>query len=109
LVRFLLDNLKSSLVGLDNSAWEFDWCLGKLLDKQCLDNLKGTQQHAEADKGRLKGQILHPSAVKINCKSFFQVAYANCDETFFAHCKRISIEIWLGVGLHARCPAAKNL
>jgi len=24
LVRFLLDTLKSSLVGLDNSAWEFD-------------------------------------------------------------------------------------
>jgi len=24
LVRFLLDILKSSLVGLDNSAWEFD-------------------------------------------------------------------------------------
>jgi len=74
LVHFLLDNLKSSLVCLDNSAWEFDWCLGKLSDKQCLDNRKGTQQHAGADKGRLKRQILHPSAVKINCKSFFQVA-----------------------------------
>jgi len=71
LVRFLLDIFKSSLVGLDNSAWEFNWCLERLLDKRCLDNRKGTQQHAGADKGRLKGQILHPSAVKINCKSFF--------------------------------------
>jgi len=77
LVRFLLDYLKSSLVGLDNFAWEFDWCLERILDKRCLDNRKGTQQHARADKGRLKGQILRPSAVKINCKSFCEVAYAN--------------------------------
>jgi len=49
-----------------------------------LDNLKGTQQHAGADKGRLKGQILHPSAVKTNCKSFFEVACANSGQTFFA-------------------------
>jgi len=26
LVRFLLDIFKSSLVGFDNFAWEFDWC-----------------------------------------------------------------------------------
>jgi len=70
LVRFILDTLKSSLVGLDNSAWEFDWCWERVLDKRCLDNQKGTQQHAGADKGRLKGYILHSSAVKINCKSF---------------------------------------
>jgi len=57
LVRFLLDILKSSLVGLDNSAWKFDRCLERLIDKRCLDNRKGTQQHAGADKGRLKGQI----------------------------------------------------
>jgi len=57
-VRFLLDILKSSLVGLDNSAWEFDRYLERLLDKRCLDNRKGIQQHAGADKGRLKGQIL---------------------------------------------------
>jgi len=25
-VPFLMDILKSSLVGLDISAWEFDWC-----------------------------------------------------------------------------------
>jgi len=68
LVRFYFDILKSSLVGLDNSAWEFDWCLERLSDKQCLDNRKGTQKHAGADKQRLKGYILHPSAVKINCK-----------------------------------------
>jgi len=35
-----------------------------------LDNRKGTQQHAGADKGRLKGHIIHPSAVKINCNHF---------------------------------------
>jgi len=73
LVRFLLDILKSSLVGLDNSAWEFDLCWERLLDKRCLDNRKDTQQHAGADKGRLKGYILHPSAVKINCKSFCEI------------------------------------
>jgi len=82
LVRFLLDILKSSLVGLDNSAREFDWCLERLLDKRCLDNRKGTQQHAGADKGKLERQILHPSAVKINCKSFFEVVYANFDQKF---------------------------
>jgi len=53
LVRFLLDNSKSSLVGLANSAWGADWYLEKLSDKRCLDNRKGTQQHAWADKGRL--------------------------------------------------------
>jgi len=70
LVRFILDILKFSLVGLDNSAWEFDWCWERILDKRCLDNRKGTQQHAVADKGRLKGYIFHPSAVKINCSHF---------------------------------------
>jgi len=86
LVRFLLDIFTSSLVGLDNSAWKFDWCLERprVLDKRCLDNRKGTQQHAGADKRRLKGQILHPPAVKINCKSFFEIAYANFGQTFFA-------------------------
>ena len=83
LVRFLLDILKSSLVGFDNSAWEFDWCWEKLLHKQCLDNRKGTQQHAGADKGGLKKYILHPSAVKINFKSFCEVGYANFGQTFF--------------------------
>jgi len=101
LVRFLLDILKYSLVGLDNSAWEIDWYWERLLNKRCLDNRKGTQQRAGADKGRLKGYIIHPSAVKINCKSFCEVAYANFGQTFFATVKRISIEIWLGVGLHA--------
>ena len=104
LARFLLDFLKSSLVGLDNSVWEFDSCL----EKRCLDNRKGTQQPAGADKGRLKGQILHPSAVKIYCRSFCEVAYTILAKHFF-YCKRISIEIWLGVGLHARCPVNKNL
>jgi len=84
LVRFLLDVLKPSLVGLDNSAWDFDCCWERLLDKRCLDNRKGTQQHAGADKGRLKGHIIHPSAVKINCKSFCELAYAIFGETFFA-------------------------
>ena len=44
----------------------------------------GTQQHARADKGILKGYIIHPPAVKINCKSFCEVAYANLGQTFFA-------------------------
>jgi len=49
-----------------------------------LNNRKGTQQHAGADKGRLKGQILHSSAVKIYCRSFCEVAHANFGQTFFA-------------------------
>jgi len=81
-VRFLLDNLKYSLVVLDNSAWEFHWCSERLIDKRCLDNRKGTQQHAGVDKGRLKGYILHSSVVKINCKSFCEVGYANFGQTF---------------------------
>jgi len=84
LVRFLLDILKSSLVGLDNSALDFDWYWEMLLDKRCLGNRKSTQQRAGADKGRLKGYIIHPSAVKINCKSSCEAAYANFDQTFFA-------------------------
>ena len=84
LVRFLLDILKSSLVGLDNSAWEFVWFWERLSNKRCLVKRKGTQQHAGADKGRLKEYIIYPSAVKINCKSSCEVAYANFGQTFFA-------------------------
>jgi len=84
LVYFLLDILKSSRVGLDNSAWEFNWCLERLVDKRCLDNRKGTQQHAGADKGRLKRYALHPSAVKIICKSFCEASYINFGQTLFA-------------------------
>jgi len=32
-----------------------------------IERVPITQQHAGADKGRWKGYILHPSAVKINC------------------------------------------
>ena len=71
LVRFLLDILKSSLDGLDNSAWQ-----------TMLGQSKGTQQYAGADKGRIKGYILRPSAVKINCKSFCEVGYANLIKHF---------------------------
>jgi len=67
---FLFDILKSSLIGLDNSAWKFDWCWESVLDKRCSDNRKGTQQLARADKGRLIGYIIQPLAVKIDCKSF---------------------------------------
>jgi len=78
-----LDILKSSLDGLDTSAWEVDSCWERLLEKRCLDNRKGSQQHAGADEGRLKGYIFHPSAVKINCESLCEVAYANFGQTFF--------------------------
>ena len=60
---------------------------GKAIRQTMLGQSKGyptAQQHAGADKGRLKKQILHPSAVKINCKSFLQVAYANVGQKFFA-------------------------
>jgi len=61
-----------------------DTSLERVLDKRCLGNRKGTQQHAEADKGRLKGYVLHPSAVKTNCKSLCEAGYANFSQTFFA-------------------------
>jgi len=76
--------MKSSRAGLDNFAQEFDWYWGRLLDQRCLDNQIGAQRHAGADKGRFKGYIIHPSAVKIICKSFCEVAYANFGQTFFA-------------------------
>ena len=57
LVRFLLDILKFSLVGLDNSAWEFDWCWERILDKRCLDqwcsrdrNLRDRAQISRRDR-----------------------------------------------------------
>jgi len=87
LVRFILDILKSSLVGLDDSGWEIDWCWERLPDKRCLDNRKSTQQHAGADKGRLKRYIIRPSVVKMTCKSFCEVAYANFGQTFVATVK----------------------
>ena len=58
--------------------------LGKVLDKWYFNNRKGTQQHAAADKGRLKGYILHPSAANINCSLNHFVNYVNFDQTFFA-------------------------
>jgi len=32
----------------------------------------------------LKGYFHHPSAVKINCRSFCEVGYAGFSQTFFA-------------------------
>jgi len=61
LVRFLLDTLKSSLVALDNSAWEFYWWWERVLDKRCLDNRKGTLQHTGAGKGRK--DTIHPPPI----------------------------------------------
>ena len=58
--------------------------LGKVLDKRYVDNRKGTQQHPGADKGKLKGYILHPSAVKINCSLNHFVNYVNFGQAFFA-------------------------
>jgi len=58
--------------------------LRKVLDKLYLDNRKGTQQHEGADKGRLEGYILHPSAVKINCSLNHFVNYVDFGQTFFA-------------------------
>jgi len=62
--------------------------LGKTIRQTMFGQSKGYQQHAGADKGRLKGYIIHPSAVKINRKSFCEVAYANFGQTFFATLRR---------------------
>jgi len=82
LVRFPLDILKSSLVGLDSSAWRFDWCLERLTnDVWAIERLPNSMQ--VLTRGDWKDRS-HPSAVKINRKSFFEVAYANFGQTFFA-------------------------
>jgi len=55
--------------------------LGKGIRQTMFGHLrKGTQQQAGADKGRLKGYIFHPSAVKKIVNHF--VSYANFGQTF---------------------------
>jgi len=63
-----------------------------------LHNGEGTQQYAGADKGRLKGNIIHPSAVKINCKSFCEEAHANFGQIFCAIVKGYQWRFGLGWG-----------
>jgi len=46
---------------------------------------KGYPIACRVDKVRLKGGIIDPSAVKINCKSFCEVATLNFSQTFFAN------------------------
>jgi len=62
--------------------------LRKAIRKTMFGSRKGTRQHAGADKGKLKGCIIHPSAVKINCKPFCEVGYANFGQIFFATVRR---------------------
>jgi len=57
--------------------------------------------YAGTNKGSLKGYILHPP-------SFCEVGYANFRPNVFAAGQRISTEILVGVGLHARCPVASK-
>ena len=47
-----------------------------------------------------------PTNSKNRLKSFFEVGHANFRPNVFAAGKRISMEILVGVGLHARCPVA---
>jgi len=82
LARFLLDILKS-LVGLDILLGTLIH-VGKGIRQSIFGQSKGTQQHARADKGRLKGYILHPSVVKINCSLNHFVYYVNYEQTFFS-------------------------
>ena len=59
-------------------------------------------RYAGANEGRLKGYIVHPPTVKIDfVKILCEVGCANFRPNAFAAAKRISIEIWVGVGLHA--------
>jgi len=44
----------------------------------------------------MKGYIIHPSAVKINCKSFCEEAYANFGQIFFAIVKGYQWRFGLG-------------
>ena len=57
-----------------------------------------------------QGQIerIHPPPTnsKNKLKSFCEVGYANLRSNVFAAVNRISVEILVGVGLHARCPVA---
>jgi len=52
---------------------------------------------AGANKGRLKGYILHPLTAN-RLKSFCEVGYANCRPDVLAIGKRISMEILVGWG-----------
>jgi len=55
-----------------------------------------------------QGEIerMHPPSTnsKNRLKSFCEVAYTNYRLNVFAAGKRISVEILVGLGLHARCP-----
>jgi len=61
--------------------------------------------YAEAYKRRLKGYVFHPPAIKIDL-NHCEVNYATSRPNFFANGNRISIEILVGVGLHALCSVA---
>jgi len=52
---------------------------------------------AGANKGRLKGYILHPPTAN-RLKSFCEVDYVNCRPNVLATSKRISMEILVGWG-----------
>jgi len=56
--------------------------LGKAIRQTMLGQSKRYTAACRAGKGRLKGYILDASAVKINCKSFCEVAYTNFGQTF---------------------------
>jgi len=44
--------------------------LGKVIRQSMFGQSKGYPTAHRGAKGRLKGYILHPPAVKINCKSY---------------------------------------
>ena len=50
-----------------------------------------------------------PTNSKNRWKSFCDVGYANYRLNVFAAGKRISVEILVGLGLHARCPVALKI
>ena len=59
-------------------------------------------------KGEIESIHPPPTNSKFRSKSFCEVGYANFRPSVFAPGKRISMEILVGVRLHARCPVARK-
>ena len=95
-VHFLAKDLRLEHGGAKHAS-----CPGRHLTllRPCRSQLSvGT--YAGANKGRWKGYILHPSNSKYKLTSFSEIGYSNFRPNVSGACKRISMEILIGVGLH---------
>ena len=66
-----------------------------------------TEQQGQIE--RIHPQRIQPTSTKNRLISFCEVGYDNFRPNVFAAGKRISMEILVGVGLHACCPVALKI